>query len=155
MKERIAKKGSRFYKPLQKFENLLIDKKLLEKKNKESYFNIFKSLYSKKDSLRWKFFYDSIKITQMSNFINENRFEFFLICSHIDINKKLKKSSGKRCSYNIQKYNFNKFAQKDINDEEITSEIILFTDFNKKIDRLNVAYLFFLQLQNKFSKSFH
>ncbi len=155
MNERMIKKGSRFYEPLQEFETLLLKKKLLNDRKKESYINAFKSLHSKKDSLKWQSLYDSIKTTQMSTFINENRFEFFFICSNIDIKEMLKNSKSKIYSYEIQKYNFNKFAWKEIDDEEVSIEIILFTDYNNKIDRLNVTYLLFLQLENKFGKSFH
>ena len=155
MNERMIKKGSRFYEPLQEFENLLLKKNLLNGRKKISYIKTFKSLYSKKDSLKWQHLYDSIKTTQMSTFINENRFEFFFVCSYLDVKDMLNNSKNKIYSYEIQRYNFHKFAWKEIDDEEILDEILIFTDFNSKIDRLNVTYLLFLQLQNKSGKSFH
>ena len=152
MNERMALKGSKFYEPLKKFETELINKGLLKGKSKFEYYNAFKSMYDKNDSIKWQSFYNSIKDKKYSKYINENQYEFFTICSQIDIDKYL--HNNKLKSYDIQKFYFHNLIFKPIDDKETMSNIILFTNFNEEIERLNVTYLLFLQLQKKYDKEY-
>ena len=152
MDETTLKQGSQFYKPLESFENILLKKQLLKGKNKNDYFNAFKSLNKKDDSLKWKSLYDKISKTKIYTNIKENRFNMINRCSHFDIKKELKKQYKKVKSETLQKFIFNKFIFKPIDDEELTIELVIFSDYKDKISRLNVLYLLFLQMDKKFNK---
>lgn len=51
---------------------------------------------------------------------------------------------------NVQKFFLKKLTWKPIDDEEVLGGLLLFTDYNNKYQRLNLEYVFLLNLENKF-----
>ena len=141
--------GNRFYESLEKFENLLLEKKFLNRKDKKSYSELFRTI-SRKDSLIYQL-YDSIKSSNLSDEFEIGRFLMINQCSFISYDEAT--NNKFRCNPdNIQRLSFYKLTYKDV-DDDIIGNILIFSDYKNKYSRLNVAYLSYLYMKGIFDKT--
>lgn len=137
-----------FYNRINKLEKRLLDIGALKSNNKKGYVKAFNSLLSKNDTV-WKVYQRKVSENLRSDFVLKD-FEYYLIslCSVIDSPLK---NNNCNCK-DIHKFFLKKFTYKPYDDEENIDGLLLSTNFENKILRLNVTYVLLINMENKYGK---
>ena len=148
MKKRLEGTEIDFYKKMYDAEEKLIQLGGLSSKDKQSYINAFKTLLTREDK-KWKKHQRELKENVLSD-LDIQLFELSLlsICSEINISD----LNNTRNWTNVQKFFLKKLIFKKYDDDEVLDGLLLFTDFDRKIHRLNITYVLLLNMQNKYGK---
>lgn len=146
MKQGMNSTGINFYEKLAEVEDKMIEIGALEDKSKKAYVSTLESLIVDKDN-KWQEYYSDLQRTVLNNFDLESvKVQVFSYCSDLNLSEREIEYN----SYNIHKYFLKKFTYKPYDDNETLDGLLLFTDFDQKDLRLNITYLFLLNLQEKF-----
>ena len=147
MRERLEGTGIDFYKKMYDAEEKLIQLGGLSSKDKKSYVEAFKTLLNQEDK-KWKKYQSELKKSVLSN-SDIQMFELSLlsICSEINVSN----LDNTRNWTNVQKFFLKKLIFKKYDDNAVLDGLLLFTDFDKNIHRLNITYVLLLNMKEKYS----
>ena len=146
MKKRLEGIGIDFYKKMYDAEEKLIQLGGLSSNDKKSYIEAFKTLLTQEDK-KWKKYQTELKKNVLSD-LDIQLFELSLlsICSEINITN----LDNTRNWTNVQKFFLKKLIFKKYDDDEVIDGLLLFTDFDNKIHRLNITYVLLLNMKEKY-----
>jgi hypothetical protein len=146
MKKRLEGIGIDFYKKMYDAEEKLIQLGGLSSNDKKIYIDAFKTLLNQEDK-KWKKYQSELKKNVLSD-LDIQLFELSLlsICSEINITK----LDNTRNWTNVQKFFLKKLIFKKYDDDEVLDGLLLFTDFDNNIHRLNITYVLLLNMKDKY-----